>query len=300
MKPRPGDERELLELPTQTLRVLEPYPGLFAYYDGRIAGKRLYSEEQNWVDDGAYSLGIASYAIVSGSEALVYDTHISVSHARFIRSHLGACGVTSIRVVLSHWHDDHIAGNDVFADCEIIALRQTAEALSKHRTEIETGTPPISPLIMPNRLFEGQLDLVVGATNIELHHFNIHSADGNVLWLPESGVLLAGDTLEDTVTYIAEPAHIATHIRELERLQTWPIQHILPNHGDERKIATGGYEPSLIAANKSYLERLTAAPGNLLSVSLKEFVAAEISSGSIIYFEPYEEIHRRNLGLLQA
>jgi len=300
MKPRPGDERELLELPTQTLRVLEPYPGLFAYYDGRIAGKRLYSEEQNWVDDGAYSLGIASYAIVSGSEALVYDTHISVSHARFIRSHLEAHGVTSIRVVLSHWHDDHIAGNDVFADCEIIALRQTAEALSKHRTEIETGTPPISPLIMPNQLFEGQLDLVVGATNIELHHFNIHSADGNVLWLPESEVLLAGDTLEDTVTYIAEPAHIATHIRELERLQTWPIQHILPNHGDERKIATGGYEPSLIAANKSYLERLTAAPGNLLSVSLKEFVAAEISSGSIIYFEPYEEIHRRNLGLLQA
>ena len=300
MKPRPGDERELLELPTQTLRVLEPYPGLFAYYDGRVSGKRLYSEHPNWVDDGAYSLGIASYAIVSGSEALVYDTHISLSHARFIRSHLGARGITSIRVVLSHWHDDHIAGNEVFADCEIIALRQTAEALSKHRTEIETGTPPISPLIMPNRLFEGQLDLVVGATNIELHHFNIHSADGNVLWLPESEVLLAGDTLEDTVTYIAEPAHIATHIRELERLQTWPIQHILPNHGDERKIATGGYDPSLIAANKSYLERVTAASGRLLSVSLKEFVGAEIGSGSIIYFEPYEEIHRRNLGLLQV
>jgi cyclase len=300
MKPRPGDERELLELPTQTLRVLEPYPGLFAYYDGRVSGKRLYSEYPNWVDDGAYSLGIASYSIVSGSEALVYDTHISLSHARFIRSHLGARGVTSIRVVLSHWHDDHIAGNDVFADCEIIALRQTAEALSKHRTEIETGTPPISPLIMPNRLFEGQLDLVVGATNIELHHFNIHSADGNVLWLPESEVLLAGDTLEDTVTYIAEPAHIATHIRELKRLQTWPIQHILPNHGDERKIATGGYEPSLIAANKSYLERIMAASGRLLSVSLKEFVGAEIGSGSIIYFEPYEEIHRINLGLLQA
>ena len=300
MKPRPGDERELLELPTQTLRVLELYPGLFAYYDGRVSGKRLYSEHPNWVDDGAYSLGIASYAIVSGSEALVYDTHISLSHARFIRSHLGARGITSIRVVLSHWHDDHIAGNEVFADCEIIALRQTAEALSKHRTEIETGTPPISPLIMPNRLFEGQLDLVVGATNIELHHFNIHSADGNVLWLPESEVLLAGDTLEDTVTYIAEPAHIATHIRELERLQTWPIQHILPNHGDERKIATGGYDPSLIAANKSYLERVTAASGRLLSVSLKEFVGAEIGSGSIIYFEPYEEIHRRNLGLLQV
>lgn len=295
-----GDDFELSDLATETVRVLEPHPGLFAYYDGRVSGKRLYSEHPNWVDDGAYSLGIASYSIVRGSEALVYDTHISLSHARFIRSHLQAQGVTSIRVVLSHWHDDHIAGNEVFADCEIIALRQTAEALSKHRNEIETGNPPISPLVMPNRLFEGQLDLVVGATRIELHHFNIHSADGNVLWLPESKVLLAGDTLEDTVTYIAEPANIPTHIGELQRLQTWPIQHILPNHGDERTIAAGGYGPSLIGANKSYLERITAAPSDLLGVPLREFVAAEIGSNAIIYFEPYEEIHKRNLDALRA
>jgi cyclase len=286
-----------LSVPTDTLRVLEPYPGVFAYYDGRVGGKRLYSEQPNWLDDGAYSLGIASYSIVCGQEALVYDTHISLSHARFIRTHLQARGVTSIRVVLSHWHDDHIAGNGAFADCEIIALRQTAEALSG---EIEAGTPPISPLVMPNRLFDGQLDLMVGATKIELHHFDIHSADGNVLWMPESKVLLAGDTLEDTVTYIAEPAHIATHIHELQRLQTWPIQRILPNHGDERKIATGGYEPTLIAANKSYLERIESAPRSPLSASLKEFVADEIASNSIIYFEPYEQVHRRNLDMFRA
>lgn len=273
---------------------------MFAYYDGRVPGKRLYSAEPNWVDDGAYSLGIASYAIVSGREALVYDTHVSLSHARFIRAHLEARGVTSIRVVLSHWHDDHIAGNAVFADCEIIALRQTAEALSEHRNQIETGTPPISPLVMPNRLFEGQLDLLVGNTKIELHHFDIHSADGNVLWLPETKTLLAGDTLEDTVTYIAEPKHIATHIRELKRLQTWPVERILPNHGDEGRIAAGGYEPSLIAANRTYLERMTATDGIQSGVPLKEFVASEIGSSSVIYFEPYEDVHRRNIDVLQA
>lgn len=290
---------ELSDLSTETLRVLEPCPGLFAYYDGRVSGKRLYSDHPNWLDDGAYSLGIASYAIVHGSDALVYDTHISLSHARFIRSHLEARGVTSIRVVLSHWHDDHIAGNAVFADCEIIALQRTAEALSKHRKEIETGTPPISPLVMPNRLFDRRLDLVIGSTRAELHHFNIHSADGNVLWLPDSKVLLAGDTLEDTITYIAEPEHIATHIRELQRLQGWPIEHILPNHGDERKIASGGYAPSLIDANKSYLERITSAQ-NRSHIALKEFVAAEIEANSIIYFEPYEEIHRRNIDIVGA
>jgi glyoxylase-like metal-dependent hydrolase (beta-lactamase superfamily II) len=296
-----GEDEELLELSTQTLRVLEPYPGVFAYYDGRVPGKRLYSEQSNWVDDGAYCLGIASYAITCGGEALVYDTHISLSHARFIRSHLEARGVTSIRVVLSHWHDDHIAGNAVFAHCEIIALRQTAEALSEHGGEIETGTPPISPVVMPNRLFEDKLDLSVGTTKVELHHFNIHSADGNVLWLPDSQVLLAGDTLEDTITYIAEPAHITVHIDELQRLQSWQIHRILPNHGDERKIAAGGYEPSLIAANRRYLERITLPElGRLSSLSLKEFVADEIAANAIIYFEPYEEIHKRNLDVLGA
>ena len=73
---------------TETLSILEPYPGIFAYYDGRIEGKRLHAEGPNWLDDGAYSLGVASYAIVDGDDALVYDTHISLAHATAIRAHL--------------------------------------------------------------------------------------------------------------------------------------------------------------------------------------------------------------------
>ena len=147
---------------TETLRILEPHPGLFAYYDGRVAGKRLHSPAPNWLDDGAYALGVASYALVDGREALIYDTHISLDHARAIRAHLEGLGATSLRVALSHWHDDHIAGNAVFADCEIIALQRTAEALAAHRDEIEGADPPIAPLVMPNRLFEDRLDLTVG------------------------------------------------------------------------------------------------------------------------------------------
>ncbi|TGT30061.1 MBL fold metallo-hydrolase, partial [Mesorhizobium sp. M4B.F.Ca.ET.169.01.1.1] len=107
--------------------------------DGRVDGVRIRSDEPNWLDDGAYTLGICTYAIVDGSQALVYDTHISLAHARFIRRTLEEMGVTSIRVVLSHWHDDHIAGNEVFQDCEIIANSLTASALERGRAEIEGG-----------------------------------------------------------------------------------------------------------------------------------------------------------------
>jgi cyclase len=282
---------------TATLRILEPYPGVFAYYDGRIKGKRLHSQGPNWLDDGAYALGIASYAVADGDEALVYDTHISLDHAQAIRSHLEGLGFAAIRVVLSHWHDDHIAGNGVFADCEIIALRRTAELLAANREKIESGDPPIAPLVMPNQLFEGRLDLTVGARRVEFHHFDIHSADGNILWLPDIRTLFAGDTLEDTITYVSEAEHIAAHIVELERMRSWPIHRILPNHGAPDRIAAGGYEMSLIGANKGYLERLAKAS---TEEALRDFIADDITSGAVTYFEPYEAVHQENIAAVKG
>ena len=280
-----------------TLRILEPYPGVFAYYDGRIEGKRLHSQGPNWLDDGAYALGIASYAVADGDEALVYDTHISLDHAQAIRAHLEGLGFTAIRVVLSHWHDDHIAGNGVFADCKIIALRRTAELLAANREKIESADPPIAPLVMPNQLFEGRLDLTVGARRVELHHFDIHSADGNILWLPDIRILFAGDTLEDTITYVSEAEHIAAHIGELERMRSWPIHRILPNHGAPDRIAAGGYKMSLIAANKRYLERLAKASSE---ERLTDFIADDIASGAVTYFEPYEAVHQENIAAVKG
>jgi cyclase len=291
-----------MSVSTSMLRVFEPYPGLYAYYDGRVEGRRLYSDAPNWLDDGAYSLGIASYAIVDQGEALVYDTHMSLSHGRAIRSHLEGLGVGSIRVVLSHWHDDHIAGNEIFADCEIIALTLTAEAMAANREKIETGYPAISPLVMPNRLFDGKLELAVGGRQVELHHFDIHSADGNVVWLPEDRLLLAGDTLEDTITYVSEAGHIATHISELARMRTWPIRRILPNHGDPGRIAAGGYSARLVDANRSYLERLTDPDerGRCEGMSLRDFIADDIASGAVLFFQPYEAVHRENISAVKA
>jgi glyoxylase-like metal-dependent hydrolase (beta-lactamase superfamily II) len=282
---------------TSTLRTFEPYPGVFAYYDGRIPGKRLHSQKPNWLDDGAFELGAASYAIVDGAEALVYDTHISLAHAQFIRRHLEERGVVKITVVLSHWHADHVAGNGVFEDCEIIALELTAQALEKNRQRLESRDPPIKPLVMPNRLFTTALTLQIGSRTVELHHFDIHSADGTVVWLADAGLLLAGDTLEDPISYLAEEDRLAIHIRELERMRTWPIRRILPNHGSAERIAAGGYPVELIDANRRYLEKLTAKRelSTPEAMSLKDFIAEDLAAGAVDYFQPYEAVHRRNV-----
>lgn len=285
-----------------TMRLVRPAPNVLGFYDGRVDGVRIWSDEPNWLDDGAYTLGICTYAIVDGSQALVYDTHISLSHARFIRQTLEEMGVTSTRVVLSHWHDDHIAGNEVFKDCEIIANRLTAAALERGRAEIEGGNPPIKPLVLPNRIFEGSLSLMVGAIPIELRQVEIHSHDGMVLLMPDAGLLLAGDTLEDSVTYVSEPERLGEHLVDLERMAGWRFDRILPNHGSLRAIEAGGYDRSLIGATQAYIRKLLACrhDPDLARQDLRTFGADMFATTATEYFAPYEAVHRQNVEAVVA
>ena len=287
----------------KTMRVLRPYPHILGFYDGRLeGGRRIHSDAPNWLDDGAFTLGVCSYAIVDGGQALVFDTHISLEHARAIRSTLEAEGARDIRVVLSHHHDDHIAGTEVFADCEIFASMATTDLLEARRGEIETGDPAINPLVMPTSVFDGVLALTVGSVAIEIQPFDIHSRDGHVGWLPEERILLAGDTLEDPVTYVDEPDRLEIHLKDLERLGRMPIHRILPNHGEPAVIETGGFEPSLISATQDYVLALLrcAEEPDLAALDLKQFAAAQFAEGSIHYFPSYEEVHRRNVGAVLA
>lgn len=287
---------------TATLRIHEPAPHIIAFYDGRIPGRRMYGDEPNWFDDGAYELGVATYAIVDGGEALVYDTHISLGHAEIIRATLRQRGVERPRVVLSHWHADHVAGNAVFADCEILAQPATFELLVANRADLEGGIPPIAPLVMPNRTVTDGTVLRVGAVEVTVRHFDIHSRDGTVLFLTETGLLLAGDTLEDPITYVAEPERLDAHLEGLKRLSQLDVKSILPNHGAEARIAAGGYGPHLIAATKAYvqaLKRLAGFPDTPLE-PLDELLGEDIAAGTLEMFEPYRRVHDRNVEKLRA
>lgn len=286
---------------TKHLRVFKPHPAIYAFYDGRVPGYRFASHE-NWVDEGALSLGIASYAIVSGTKALVYDTHVTMAHAAFIREHLATeAGVTSFKVVLSHWHLDHVAGNAAFADCEIIATQRTADHLQRHKAAIETGTqegpPAISPLILPTRTFSGSLALDVGDIHLELIEANIHSDDAAVIWWSSERILLAGDTMEDTVTYVVEPENLEVHLADLGRLDALAPARILPNHGDPDVIASGGYSRGFIRATQQYVRALIRCrtEPELREAPLRELIRGPLDTGWLTYYEPYEEIHQGNL-----
>ncbi|MDE2445507.1 MAG: MBL fold metallo-hydrolase [Alphaproteobacteria bacterium] len=285
------------------LRILHPHENIYAYYDGRVPGYR-FSPEKNWVDDGALSLGIASYAIVSGDYALVYDTHCSNDYARAIRSHLKGVGVKHFTVLLSHWHLDHVAGTEVFADCEVIANAKTAAHLTKRKVAIEAGTdhgpPAINPLILPNKTFSSEMDFELGDLRLKFIACNIHSDDASVVWWPAQGILLAGDTMEDTITYVGEPESFDIHLAELDRLWVLAPKQILPNHGHDEVIARGGYGKTLIRATQQYirvLKRMAAEP-ELRAQDLRHLISGPLEAGWVHYFAPYEEVHKENVEMV--
>jgi cyclase len=284
----------------ETMRIFRAAPNVLVFFDGRVAGQP-HAEVPTWLDY-AYGLGTSSFAIVDGSDALVYDTHMSIAHATMVRRHLEGIGVTRMRVVMSHWHTDHVAGNAGFADCQIIAHALTARALEDNRASLEGGDPPIFPIVMPTRLYEDRLALTVGAIAVELRHVDCHSHDGTVLFMPETGLLLAGDTLEDTVTYVAEPERLAEHLGGLRLMASWPISTILLNHGDPQVMAEGGYPPSLIAATARYIERLRRCRNepSLAALSLSAFVAEDLAAGTLHYCDAYEPVHRQNVALVTS
>ncbi len=285
---------------TDHLRVLKPHKNILAFYDGRVEGYRFLPED-NWVDDGALSLGIASYVIISGTEALVYDTHVSPTYGAFIRDHLTKLGVTKITVLLSHWHLDHVAGTKVFADCDIIANKKTENHLIANKAGIEEGSfhgmPVINPLILPTQTFAGEMSFKLGEFNLTFIECNIHSDDATVVWIDDLEILLAGDTMEDTVTYVGEPQDFDIHLADLDRLWALAPNRILLNHGDPEIIALGGYEKTIIRATQQYIRMLKrcAHEPELRAMSLAEIVAGPLQMGWVNLYGPYERIHEQNI-----
>jgi cyclase len=295
-------------VPAPAIRVLEPAPGVLAFYAGRDGSR--FAAAPNWVDEGAIGLGVASYALLAGDEAIVYDTGISVEWGRLVAAELERRGARRLTVVLSHWHLDHVAGTEAFGGSEVLANERTTAHLARRRAAIEAGElegpPAIAPLVLPTRTFAERERSTLGAAEaeleVELLALDIHSDDATVLWLPRRRLLLCGDTMEDTVTFVDEPDHFEAHLRDLERLRELRPAAILPNHGDPEAIASGGYPPELIDATESYVRFLQGAAADPAAAArpLRELLPRLAGAEALRYFEPYEEVHRHNLAAVAA
>ncbi len=286
------------------MRVFAINDHLLAFYDGRPAQAAAPAGAENWADFGALNVGVATYVIHRADRALVYDTYPGTAQARWVRNYLAKSGIRHFTVVNSHWHLDHVGGNAVYADVDRIATDRTLEQLTAKKAAIEAGTewgpPAIRPLVLPNITISADTRYYVGDIEVDLRPVNIHSADGLVLYLPGDRILLAGDTLEDTLTFIAEPAEIPAQVRNLKAMKQWNVERIYPNHGNPAVIGGGGYRTTLIDATVDYLQRMLAHAHDpdYLNGTMEDYVQESVGKGWVTPWWAYREAHQTNLNVV--
>ena len=283
------------------MRVFQINDHLLSFYDGRPPEPSRHPEVKTWADEGALNVGVATYVIHRGNAALVYDTYPTTQEARWVRDYLQKVGIRHFTVVNSHWHLDHVGGNVAYADADRISTERAIQLLTAKKAAIEAGTewrpPAVKPLVIPNIGITADASCYVGDIKVELRPVNIHSEDGLVIYLPRDRILLAGDTLEDTVTFVSEPERIAEHYKNLQKLKHWNIDRIFPNHGNPNVISHGGYGTTLIDATMDYLRKLVLRvhDADYLNGTLEDYVGDSVKKGWVSIWWAYREAHQTNL-----
>jgi len=207
-------------------------------------------------------------AVIVGEErAVVWDT---LSHPRDMAAVPPLIGERSFSVVYSHADWDHAWGTrglgggwaEIIGHPECVARfsADVPDTLAEKRTAAP-GVWDEVELMPPTRTIDPAaslptLDPAAPATTLDLGGVTLlllplpgHTADCLVGWLPEWGVLLAGDAVEDPYPVVNDRAAVPAWISLLQLWEAEPqLTTVVPSHG-----AVSSRE--LLRRNIDFLER---------------------------------------------
>jgi len=155
------------------------------------------------VNDEGLAGGNAGF-VIGDDGVLVIDTFQDPRPAKALLGEIRKLTPLPIRfVVNTHYHLDHVNGNDVFAaaGATIVAHRNVRAWM---RTEnIKMLDPPITPekkarvqsLTLPTVIHDSHVDLYVGSRRINVRYYPGHTGGDSVVSIPDVHVVFCGDML---------------------------------------------------------------------------------------------------------
>jgi cyclase len=187
--------------------------------------------------DGGWCLNNAGI-IVDGGQVLLVDTAATHARTLALRDAVRTISSTPVdTVVNTHHHGDHTHGNYVFADTARIIghERCPAEVIAQDRLleqiwpEVTWGPIEIMP---PHETYTDTARLTVGDIDVELIHVPAaHTTNDTVVWLPDRGVLFAGDVVFSGGTPFFLMGSDTGSIAALDQLRALAPQTVVAGHG---------------------------------------------------------------------
>ncbi|GHA13920.1 MBL fold metallo-hydrolase [Devosia pacifica] len=290
---------------TPDMRVSHMNDYLICFYDGREI-----AEYPAWLHTNIdMQLGLCCYVLHRGEKAIIFDTMLYREHIIWIDAYLEQMGVKHVSVINSHWDCDHIAGNFLYKNRDIISTSKTRLKLEANAEMFRTGEiwamsgdpyyPGVEEVILPNRTFDGRMTLYLDDIRIDLIETFVHQIGHLVAYLPQDQILLAGDACEDTVPFNAPAmtSELPIQLETYRELLGLGAKTVYPCHGRFEVIDGGGYTNEFIAAMLDYNVKLLdrANDEDFLSAPVESFIQPWLDRGVLALHEPYRALHRNNL-----
>ena len=186
--------------------------------------------------------------VVTGAGVVVFDALGTPSLAQLLLEKIRALTDQPIvRVIVSHYHADHIYGLQVFADldAEILApegagtyldAAAARERLEERRVTLDPWVNDDTRLVRPNLLLKegtqfrlGDVDFTVTVVG------NAHSDGDLTMYVEPDRVLFSGDIIfEGRVPYLGD-ANTRRWLQILERMEREKLVALVPGHGGVAK-----------------------------------------------------------------
>jgi glyoxylase-like metal-dependent hydrolase (beta-lactamase superfamily II) len=182
---------------------------------------------------------VRGVVVVGSDKGVVWDT---LSHPRDMLSIPAFFPHQQPIIVYSHADWDHVWGTAglLHHGVDIVAhahcLQRFGEDVPAFLRQKQTAEPKkwdAVELIPPTITFSNTHTIDLGDASLELHHLPGHTPDCIVGFIPEWGILLAGDTVETPLPYLNDTdSDHKIWIAGLERWVNDPrIKQVIPAHG---------------------------------------------------------------------
>lgn len=241
--------------------------------------------------------------VVTSAGVVVFDSLGSPSLAWQLRQRIRE--VTEqpvVKVIVSHYHADHIYGLQVFQDegAEIIApagalayldAPNAAERLEERRFSLDPWVNDNTRLVRPDRIVARDERFELGGVVFQLNYLGAAHSDGDLsAYIEPDRVLLSGDIIfEGRVPFVGD-ADTKRWLAALEAMQTNQLAALIPGHGPAAEDPNAA-----LAQTRSYLAYLRQAMGQAVA-EMQDFASAyEQADWSPFEALPaFEAANRRN------
>ncbi|WP_433256511.1 MBL fold metallo-hydrolase [Streptosporangium sp. CA-135522] len=205
------------------------------------------------VGDGVFvrrhEIADLNIGLVVGEEScLVIDTRMSHRQGRELAATIREITSLPWTVANTHGHYDHCFGNAVFLPADIWGHKGCADMLIAHGAvkkayfrirAAEAGDHEFADdldeveIVPPNRTFTGEAVLDLGGRAVRLSHLGRGHTDNDVVMeVPGTGVVFAGDLVEEGAPPVFSDSFPLEWPATLEALVRLAPERVVPGHGD--------------------------------------------------------------------